>query len=61
MSGTGHGQGVVGFIAASSNPFDPVANGYPASNPCLGWSFKDESFAGIIHGRPSGCGAELNL
>jgi len=29
MSGTGPGQGVVGFIADPSNPFDPVTAGYP--------------------------------
>ena len=33
MSGTGNGQSVTGFIADTSNPFDPVKEGYPASNP----------------------------
>jgi len=55
------GQGVTGFIANANNPFDPVADGYPASNPTTGFSSKDEGFAGVIHGTPTGGGATLNL
>ena len=61
MSGTGPGQAVTGFIANSNNPFDPVAAGYPASNPTTGFTPKDESFAGIIHAHPPGGGADLSL
>ncbi|MGO9908939.1 MAG: thioester domain-containing protein [Solirubrobacteraceae bacterium] len=55
------GQSVNGFIADPSNPFDPVADGYPAHNPTDGWSTKNEGFAGVIHGMPPGGGAPLNL
>ena len=64
MSGTGAGQGVTGFIANPSNPFDPTT-GYPSGNPPTGpgsgWSSKDEGFAGIIYGSPVGGGAALRL
>ena len=55
------GQGVTGFIANADSPFDPVVDGYPASNPTTGFSPKDEGFAGVIHGTPPGGGATLNL
>ena len=55
------GQGVTGYIADSSNPFDPVTDPYPPSNPTTGWTPKNEGFAGVIHGAPSGGGAILNL
>lgn len=55
------GQGVTGFIADPSNPFDPVADGYPPMNPTTGFTPKDEGFAGVIHGTPPGGGATLNL
>src|SRR5689334_11624256 len=57
------GQGVTGFIANRGNPFDPVTDGYPTSNPPTGplWTAKNESFAGVIHGRPTGGGPNLNL
>ena len=61
MSGTGAGQGVTGFIANSGSTFDPVHTAYPTSNPTTGFSPKDEGFAGIIHARPPGGGAELSL
>ncbi len=61
MSGTGAGQAVTGFIADSTNPFDPVADGYPAGNPSTGFTPKDEGFAGIIRAHPPGGGAELSL
>ena len=61
MTGTGPGQSVTGFIADPSNPFDPVVDGYPTTNPATGFRPKDEGFAGIIHARPSGGGAELSL
>jgi hypothetical protein len=61
----GAGQGVSGFFPNSANPFDPVADGYPASNPSTaagsGWSALNESFAGIIHAQPPPGGAELSL
>jgi TQXA domain-containing protein len=55
------GQSVSGFIANSDNPFDPVRDGYPASNPTTGFTPKDEGFAGVIHGAPTGGGPTLNL
>jgi TQXA domain-containing protein len=55
------GQSVNGFIADPSNPFDPVADGYPPMNPTTGFTPKDEGFAGVIHGAPPGGGATLNL
>jgi hypothetical protein len=61
MSGTGPGQGVSGFIATSGSTFDPVRDGYPPRNPTTGFHPKDEGFAGIIHARPPGGGAELSL
>ncbi|MBV9423865.1 MAG: thioester domain-containing protein [Solirubrobacterales bacterium] len=61
MSGVGHGRGVTGFIANPGSDFDPVADGYPASNPTSEFTPKDEGFAGIIHGTPVGGGATLNL
>ena len=61
MSGTGHGQAVRGFIADTTNPFDPVQDGYPASNPSTGFHPLDEGFAGIIRGQPTDGGPELSL
>ena len=61
MSGTGTGQGVTGFIANSNNPFDPATDPYPPSNPTAGFTPKNEGFAGIIHGTPTGGGATLEL
>jgi Domain of unknown function (DUF5979)/Thioester domain len=58
------GQGVNGFIANKGNPFDPVKDGYPASNPDTTtglWSPKGEGFAGVIHGKPTDGGPTLNL
>jgi TQXA domain-containing protein len=55
------GQGVTGFIANPDNPFDPVAQGYPVGNPTSGFTAKDEGFAGVIHGTPTGGGEALNL
>ena len=60
MSGTGPGQAVQGFIANSGSSFDPVAQGYPSSNPTTGFSTLNEGFAGIIHGALVG-GGTLNL
>ena len=61
MSGTGPGQGVTGFIANASNPFDPATDPYPTSNPTAGFTPKDEGFAGIIHGRRQPAAPELSL
>ena len=67
LTRTGPGTSVTGFIANTSNPFDPVGEGYPSANPPVGpatgpdWSTKDESFAGVIHAVPAGGGAELSL
>jgi hypothetical protein len=55
------GQGVTGFIANRDNPFDPVAEGYPAENPTTGFTPKDEGFAGVIHGKPTAGCETLNL
>ena len=38
MSGTGPGRGVSGFVPDATNPFDPVLDGYPASNPTTGFT-----------------------
>ncbi|MGX7678741.1 DUF5979 domain-containing protein [Jatrophihabitans sp. DSM 45814] len=62
MSGTGNGQGVVGFIANATNPFDPVTEGYPPSNPTTGFTPKNEGFAGIIFGTATdGSNTQLKL
>jgi hypothetical protein len=61
LSGLGPGSSVTGFIADTSNPFDPVSMGYPASDPTTGFTAKDESFAGVIHAQPPGSDAELSL
>ena len=55
------GQGVIGYIADDSNPFNPATDPYPPSNPTTGWTAKNEGFAGVIHGLPTGGGATLNL
>ena len=57
----GSGTSVTGFIANADNPFDPVKNGYPTSDPSTGFSPKDEGFAGVIHAEPPGGGNELSL
>ncbi len=61
MTGVGPGQSVTGFVADASSPFEPVRDGYPPSNPTQGFTFKNESFAGIIHGTPVGGGKQLDL
>ena len=61
MSGTGNGQGVVGFIANAGNPFDPATTPYPTTNPTTGFTPKNEGFAGIIHGRPTDGSPTLDL
>jgi Domain of unknown function (DUF5979)/Thioester domain len=55
------GQGVDGFIANADSDFDPVTDGYPATNPTEGFTPKSEGFAGVIHGAPTSGGAPLNL
>ena len=61
MSGTGPGRGVPGFVPNADNPFDPILNGYPTSNPTTGFTTKDEGFAGVIFGRPTDGSATLSL
>ena len=61
MSGTGPGRGVSGFVPDATNPFDPVLDGYPASNPTTGFTPKDEGFAGIIFGQPTDGSPTLSL
>ena len=62
-TGPGPGEEVTGFVADPANPFNPVADGYPASNPtpAEGFTAKNEGFAGIIHGMPAGGGGQLDL
>lgn len=48
LSSLGPGQGVSGFIADTGNPFNPVIDGYPDSDPTTGWSPRDEGFERII-------------
>lgn len=61
----GSGQGVRGFIPNAANPFDPVADAYPAADPPTGpgsgWATLNEGFAGIIHTKPPPGGDELSL
>ena len=63
LSSLGPGQGVSGFIADPGNPFNPVTEGYPTSDPdtTMGWSARDEGFAGVIHALPPGGSAEISL
>ncbi len=59
--GSGPGESVHGFIAEASNPFEPVLEGYPASNPTMGFTPRNVAFAGIIHAMPVGGGPLLDL
>jgi len=61
VSGWSPGRGVTGYIADSDNPFDPGTDAYPPGNPGAGWTAKNEGFAGVIHGTPTGGGAILKL
>jgi hypothetical protein len=61
LTSTGYGQGVSGFIADPDNPFDPVAEGYPTSDPTTGFTPRDEGFAGVIHAQPPGGGTDISL
>jgi hypothetical protein len=63
LTSLGPGQDVSGFIADPGNPFNPVIDGYPTSDPdtAMGWTPRDESFAGIIHAQPPGGTAEISL
>ncbi len=57
------GQEVTGFIADPGSSFDPATDPYPTcATTCTGFTAKNESFAGVIHGQPTtGAGATLNL
>ena len=63
LTSLGPGQEVSGFIADPGNPFNPVTEGYPTSDPdtTMGWSARDEGFAGVIHAQPPGGSAEISL
>jgi len=61
VTGWSPGQQVYGFIADRNSPFDPVRDGYPPTNPSTGFTAKDEGFAGVIHGTPTGGGPNLDL
>ncbi len=61
MTGTGPGQGVAGYVADATFPFDPVAEPYPPGNPTTGFTPLNEPFAGIIHAEPPGGGAQHSL
>ncbi len=61
LSGLGPGRGVNGFIADPTNPFDPVLDGYPPSNPTTGFTPNDEGFAGVIYGAPTDGGPTMSL
>ena len=54
MSGEGPGRALNGFVPNADNPFDPVVDLYPPSNLTSGFTRRDEGFAGIIYGRPTG-------
>ena len=49
LSGLGPGGSVTGFIADPTNPFDPVADGYPPSDPTSGFTAKDETRLSGFH------------
>src|SRR5579863_614067 len=61
MTGEGPGRALNGFVPNADNPFDPVADGYPPSNPTSGFTRQDIGFAGILYGRPAGGGEQLHL
>jgi Domain of unknown function (DUF5979)/Thioester domain len=64
LSGLGPGTNVSGFIADTTNPFDPAHTTYPsfpAGTPPSGFTSQNEDFAGIIHAKPPGGGAEESL
>ncbi len=61
MTGEGPGRALNGFVPNADNPFDPVVDGYPPSNPTTGFTRKDTGFAGILYGRPTGGREQLNL
>jgi Domain of unknown function (DUF5979)/Thioester domain len=61
LTSTGAGHSVDGFIANADNPFDSATQPYPTTNPVSGFTPKNESFAGIINGTPTGGGSNLEL
>ncbi len=63
LTSLGPGQPVSGFIADPGNPFNPVTEGYPTTDPdtTMGWSARDEGFAGVIHAQPPDGSAEISL
>jgi uncharacterized protein DUF5979/fibronectin-binding protein len=63
LTDTGPGTSVNGFLADPDNPFDPVSEGYPTTDPApgTGWTAQGESFAGVIIGTPPGETSTLEL
>jgi len=61
LTDIGPGHGVTGLIADADNPYDPATAPYPTTDPVIGFTPKDESFAGIITGTPTGTGPALKL
>ena len=64
MSGTGNGQGVRGFIADASNPFDPVRDGYPHEQSDHGRGLhplRTRASPASSNGQPTDGSAELKL
>jgi Domain of unknown function (DUF5979)/Thioester domain len=61
LTSTGAGHSVDGFIANSDNPYDSATQPYPTTNPIVGFTPQNESFAGIINGTPTGGGSNLEL
>jgi hypothetical protein len=63
LSNTGPGSSVNGFLADPTNPFDPVSEGYPSTDPApgTGWTGQSESFAGVIIGSPTDGSPNLDL
>jgi hypothetical protein len=54
---TGSGQAVNGFSATAASAFDPIVNGYPATNPSTGgtpalWNVHNIGFAGTLRAHP---------
>ncbi len=60
VSGGGPGRAVNGFVPSPDNPFDPVTEDYPLTNPTTGFTRLDAT-AEILYGRPTGSREQLKL
>ena len=57
------GPGGLRVYCGYREPVNPVIDGYPASDPdpAMGWTPRDEGFAGVIHAPPPEGGQEISL